>query len=242
ALIYDIARLLDFLAASGTVDTSRLAQLEWISLPFLRSLDRPARALSRELALRPSFFMEVLRMVFRAHGEEPSETTDQQQAMALLGYQLLDSWQRPPGRQDDGTVDEEALNAWVNEARILAATYKREKIADQQIGRVLRYVPDDADGMWPHRTVRNLVERIASRDLETGLELGLRNSRGATWRGLSDGGAQERALQARYLDYAQHFNANWPRTAAMLRRIARSFAEEARREDEHAEIIEERRR
>jgi hypothetical protein len=117
-------------------------------------------------------------------------------------------------------------------------TYKREKIADQQIGQVLRYVPDDPDGLWPHKIVRNLVERIASRDLETGLEIGLHNSRGVTVRGLGDGGAQERALQVQYLDYAQHLNAGWPRTAAMLRRIARSFAEEARREDEQAELPE----
>jgi hypothetical protein len=130
------------------------------------------------------------------------------------------------------------MNAWVDEARTLAAAQKREKIADQQIGRVLSYVRGNPDEMWPHQTVRNLVERISSRDLETGLELGLRNSRGVTCRGLSDGGAQERALQAQYLDYARHQNADWPRTAAMLRRTARAFAEDARREDEQAELTE----
>jgi hypothetical protein len=59
-----------------------------------------------------------------------------------------------------------------------------------------------------------------------------------TWRGLTDGGAQERALQARYLTYAQQFSARWPRTAAMLRRIASTYREEARMQDEQAEITE----
>jgi hypothetical protein len=239
-LAHDVATLLDYLATSGTVEVPRIAQLEWIFLPLLRSLGRAPSVLSRELAHSPSFFTEVLCAVFRAHDEEPGEATDEQQIRAMLGYQLLDSWRRPPGYHDDGTVNEEALNAWVDGARTLAAEHKREKIADQQIGRVLRYLPDDPDGLWPHQAVRDLVERIASRDLETGLELGLYNSRGATWRGLSDGGAKERALQVQYLDYAQHLNAGWPRTAAMLRRIARSFAEEARRHDEEVELAESR--
>lgn len=239
-LEHEVATLLDYLATSETSDLSRLAQLEWLYLPLLRGVEQPARALSRELAHSPAFFMEVLCTVFRAHDEEPREATEQQQATAMLGYQLLDSWRHPPGLRDDGTVDEATLNAWVDVARTLAAEHKRVAIADQQIGRVLRYLPDDPDGLWPHRTVRDLVERIASRDLETGLELGLRNSRGVTTRGLSDGGAQERALQARYLDNAQHLNANWPRTAAMLRRIARSYAEEARWHDDKAEIAAER--
>jgi hypothetical protein len=236
-LAYDIATLLDYLTTSGTVDLSRLAQLEWAFLPLLHGSGRAASILDRELAQSPEFFMEVLCRVFRAHDEAPHESTEKQQAMALLGYRLLDSWRRAPGYRDDGTIDDEVLNAWVDAARTLAAEHRREKIADQQIGRVLSYLPNDSDGLWPHRSVRHLVERIASRDLETGLELGLHNSRGATWRGVTDGGAQERTLQARYLDYAQHLNVEWPRTAAMLRRIARSYAEEGRRHDEEAEMV-----
>lgn len=240
ALAHNVSTLLDYLETSATVDRPRLAGLEWVFLPLLQGLERPANVLSRELALNPAFFMEVLCIVFRAHDEEPRAATDEQQATAMLGYQLLDSWKHPPGYHDDGTVDEEAMNVWVDAARMLAAGQMREEIADRQIGRVLRYVPDDPDGLWPHRTVRNLVERIASRDLEAGLDLGLHNSRGATWRGLHDGGAPERALQTQYLSYAQHLNADWPRTAAMLRRVAHSFAEEARWHDEHVEITEER--
>jgi len=222
---HDITVLLDHLATSETIDTSRLAQLEWMFLPLLRGVGRSASVLGRELARNPEFFVDILCMVFRARDEEPGEVTDEERARVMLGYQLLDSWRYPPGYHD-GTVDEGALDAWVAAVRALAPLRGREGIADQQIGRVLRYVPDDPDGLWPHRAVRRLVERIANRDLEAGLELGLLRSRGVTSRGLGDGGAQERALQARYLDDAQHLNADWPRTAAMVRRIARSYAEE----------------
>jgi hypothetical protein len=145
--------------------------------------------------------------VFRAEGQEARETTDEERARAMLGYQLLDSWKQPPGKRGDGTISEEELKAWVDAARALAVARKIQRIADQQIGRVLRWVSDDPDDMWPNRVVRDLIERIESRDLETGLEIGLHNSRGVTWRGLTDGGAQERALQAKYLTYAQQVNA-----------------------------------
>ena len=238
-LAHDVATLLDYLATSSKVDTARVAQLEWLSLPLLRGMGRTATVLNRELAESPTLFIEVLCAVFRAHGEEPHELTEEQQTAARLGYQLLRSWQRPPGLHDDGTVDEEVMAAWVDEARTLARAHRREEIADQQIGQVLSHIPADPDGLWPHRTVRNLVERVASHELETGLELGLRNNRGVTVRGPLDGGAQERVLQAKYLGYAQHLNADWPRTAAMLRRIARAFAGEAHWYDEQADLTEE---
>jgi len=192
--IHDIGTLLDYLTTSETTDRSRLAQLEWMFLPLLEGVGRSANVLGEELARNPQFFMDILCLVFRARDEEPREAADEQKARAMFGYQLLDSWRQPPGYRNDGSVDEEALNKWVNVARTLAVAHKREEIADVQIGRVLRYVPNDLDGRWPHRVVRRLVEQIASRSLETGLELELRNSRGVTARGLIDGGAQERAL------------------------------------------------
>lgn len=239
-LAHEVATLLDYLATSDTVDKSRLAHFEWIFLPLLRGLGRPARALNQELTQNPGFFVEVLCTVFRAEGEEPHDTTDEQQTTAMLGYHLLESWCRPPGFRDDGSVDEGILINWVSSARTLAAEKKRTKIADQQIGQVLSHAPKDSDGLWPHRAVRNLVEKINSRDLETGLEVGLSNSRGVTWRDPAAGGEQERVLQAQYLSYAQSLNAEWPRTAGMLRRIARIFAHEARWHDERAEVDAER--
>ncbi len=233
---YEVAVLLEYLDRSDVIDMHDLAQLEWGYLPILQSGRRPPKVLHGELARNPEFFVDVLCTVFRPEGVEAHEPTDEERAKATLGYQLLDSWKQAPGTRPDGRISEEELNTWVDQTRALAADRRLARIADQQIGRVLRWLPDDSDGTWPNRLVRDLIERIESRDLETGLEIGLHNSRGATWRGLTEGGAQERALQAKYLTYAQQVSARWPRTAGMLRRLASSYLEEARMEDERAEI------
>jgi hypothetical protein len=45
-------------------------------------------------------------------------------------------------------------------------------------------------------------------------------------------------LSERYKGYADVLNDEWPRTAAMLRRIADRYASDARREDVEAELRE----
>ena len=59
--------------------------------------------------------------------------------------------------------------------------------------------------------------------------------RGVTMRSPGDGGTQEWELAAKYKQQANQFADEWPRTAAVLRRLASYFEQEARREDERAE-------
>ena len=56
-----------------------------------------------------------------------------------------------------------------------------------------------------------------------------------TSRGLESGGAQEEALVDKYRSDAEEFKARWPRTAAILRRIADGYRAEARRNEDNAE-------
>ena len=96
------------------------------------------------------------------------------------------------------------------------------------------HAPDE-DGTWPTTPVRNLIERIASPELEEGFRIEIYNSRGTTSRGLLAGGAQERELVTRYEDLAARIRDGWPRTAAILSELARGYEREARRHDEETE-------
>ena len=136
----------------------------------------------------------------------------------------------------DGRIDGAALEAWVKEARQLAATVGRAEIADQKIGEALSASPRDPDdNIWPARPVRDVVEITRSKHLESGLSLGLRNRRGVTTRRPSDGGEQERDLVKQYRHSSTATALEWPRTSAVLERIAQSYEEDARWHDEDAE-------
>jgi len=233
-LRYNVARLLDAIEASGQVEDRVLARLEWLYLPLLRDGTRQPRLLHRELETNPGFFAEVITLIFRAEGEE-QEVTEEAQSRAQAGFHLLESWKGLPGLAEDGSIDEHALRGWVMTARTALHGSGRAAIGDQRIGAVLRYSPNGTDEAWPHEAVRSLIEELASDHIERGMEIEVYNSRGITSRGIYEGGDQERELARRYREWADSAQTRWPRTAAMLRRIADLYERDARWHDTEAE-------
>lgn len=234
---YDVAEVLGALADQG-VPEDELAPLEWLYLRVLDHGDRQPRALHAMLASRPEFFVEVVSAIYRAEDEEVKEGTPEDGARAEQAWRLLAEWKRPPGVAPDGAVDAGALVAWVRRARELAAEAKRAVPADSKIGAILRHVPPDTDGLWPHEAIRDLFEELQSDELENGMAIEVVNSRGPVWRG-PDGGQQERDIAANYAAAAQALSVRWPRASAMLTMLAGEYEEEARRHDVDARIHEE---
>jgi len=62
------------------------------------------------------------------------------------------------------------------------------------------------------------------------------NRRGVTWRGMTDGGAQDWERAANYRRAALAAS-EWPRTKKILSRLAERYEQEARREDDEAERV-----
>jgi hypothetical protein len=109
-------------------------------------------------------------------------------------------------------------------------------IGDQEIGKILAYAPADSNCIWPDVAVRELIEEIASKDLEAGIDIGIYNKRGVWTKSLSEGGRQERELAETYLQYATAVADEYPRTASLLRRIAHSYTADAHQEDLRTEL------
>jgi hypothetical protein len=233
-----VSRLLGVLEKSGAIDESRLAGLEWAFLPLMDQHKRPPRLLHEELARNPDFFAEIIGLVFRADGDEPRDPSGEERARALHAHQLLESWRTVPGSTVDGGVDAGVLSEWVRRARAATVASGRGAVADRQIGQVLSGSPMGPDGGWPHIAVRDVIEQVASADLENGIEIGKYNSRGVVSRQIGEGGAQERQLAERYAGFAAALSNQWPRTAAMLRRMAERYLADARRNDQDAELRE----
>jgi hypothetical protein len=234
---YYVSNILDFLEAQPAVDRSSLAQLEFQYLPLFEHQERAPRVLHAELTSNPDFFVSVLGWVFRSDkSDEAVEVSSEAKVRAELGYRLLRSWHTPPAATAKGV--DPPLAEWVTSARQLLTEKGLVKVGDMNIGHVLRYVPVDSDGVWPTIPVRELIESVASQDLEDGIVSEVYNSRGVTFRDLTAGGAQERALAKQYQDYARATGSRWPRTRRTLDRIAEEYERVARREDQLAEIRE----
>ena len=99
---------------------------------------------------------------------------------------------------------------------------KNRKVGGYQIGELLSLSPVGKDSIWPHEAVRDIIERCETLELERGLEVELLNRRGASVHGRGDGGEQERKIAEEYERQAEKIKFEWPRTAAMLSRLAKS--------------------
>lgn len=237
---YEIAEILNWLDGDPVADRRDIVQLDWAYFHVLRHSQRPAKTLQQGLASDPVFFVELLKIVYEpkegtADRRDPHEDPKEIVAVAVQAWKVLNDWNHVPGSDESGVIDGDALEAWVKQVRILCANSGYAEIGDERIGNILAAAKSDNDALWPPEPVREVIEFTRSKGLETGFCLGVFNLRGITTRMPEDGGAQERELAARYRKWARAIALEWPRTGTLLERIARSYDEDAKREDQQAE-------
>jgi len=234
---YDFDLLLKLVAKyREQIGRERTVRLEWYFLPAL-GYDPDAHNLHRELAENSAFFVEMLKLVYIAASEREVErpaTTEANRRASENAWRLLHSWPGGPGVRDDGTLDEGALVAWVNEARRLAKEADRVSVGDSEIGQALVGAPGDEDG-WPSAAVKTLIQNLRSDQIDRGFELRIFNNRGVVTRALDAGGKAEWALAAEYREKASGNRSQWPRVARIFERLAETYEADARREDAEAE-------
>lgn len=231
---HDLVELFAYLQSTEDIDWQRLARLEWAHAGVLVFEGR-LQTLHRLMAQDPDFFVDVISKIYRAKGEEAGDLTAERKALAESAYRVLSSWRTVPGVQPDGSIDADGLRTWVARAREQLRDVDRLEIGDLHIGHILASSLPDGDGSWPPHPVREVLEEVQSNDVEEGLEVQVSNLRGATVRLPTEGGKQERDLAAHYKRQAEKLADQWPRSAAILRRIAGVYEQEARLYDEQAE-------
>ena len=209
----------------------QIAAREYGFLPLLEYSNRSLR-IHKLMASDPALYHQVLRDVFEGENEELGDLDDKAKARARISYSLLTHFSQLPGLSAAG-LDEHALGSWIAGVRQLGVDTDRAAVTDNFVGRLLAHAPPDADGGWPHRSVRDEIERAQSMELERGIQLERYNMRGVHGKQVFEGGDQERALAEESARNAR-LAAAWPRTSALLSAIARGWERDAEREDMEA--------
>jgi len=238
SLGYGVGELLNLLEASKKIDKPQLAKFEWYFLPLLKDHLRPPKILHEELAENPEFFMEVLKLLYPAEGDAPSESTKEMRIRAQFAFDLFQSWRRPPGVNEDGSVNPVKLRFWVDKVRKLAQSSDLGVTADGQIGQILANYPVGTDSAWPQEALRDLLEKLISDDIENGIVIGIYNNSRVTIRSTRETGTQERDIVERYASFARIMRDRWPRTARLMKKISSSYESDAKREEKNAELNE----
>ncbi|MEP6496185.1 MAG: hypothetical protein ABJF01_26165 [bacterium] len=203
----------------------------------LGHFERPPRILHSAMAKNPDLFVDVVKTAFGSPDEDSDETQVRDSELVNRAYHLLHSWREIPGSTAQG-IDETALNEWIDVARDGLRAVGLFDTGDHMIGQTLSVRVADADGAWPRIPIRNLVERLESEKFEQGLLIGRYNTRGVISRNPLGGGDIERGEVHAYEAMATTVATRWPRTAVLLRRMAKSSRADATRVDVDSELRE----
>lgn len=206
-----------------------LFTIEWAFLALLDgSFGIFPSLLQKKLAQSSAFFCELIQVVFRSDKDDGTtqDPPQERQAIATNAFRLLNEWRTPPGSQDDGTFDGDALNSWLNEVKASCAESGHLKIAMQEVGKVLFYAPPDPDGLWIHRSVATILNAKDADDLRNGYEVEIFNSRGVHF--VDPEGKPERELANHYRKRAEEVELNnYYRLATTLKERAALYDREA---------------
>lgn len=242
---YHIAEAFKRLDASGQFSTEEMAGLEF---PYIEALSRSygvhgARGiphLETFLEEHPEFFAEAVTWVYRrSDGREDPEDIklDERQAKnrAEHGYSLLQAIRRIPGRNKIGEIETDRLLSWVNTVRQSCSQLGRQKSGDGSLGQLLSHAPTGKDGVWPCEPVRDVLEKIQSKEMARDMTVGRYNARGVHWRG--EGGGQERELADQYRRWAEALELSHPFVSSeILRHMADTYEVEAKGNDIQAKV------
>ncbi len=232
----EISQALDALDGRAGVTSVEMARLE---LAFIGALDYSKHGipnLERQIEEWPILFVQALAYIFKrsGDGQDPPEwqfeDAGQRDAAATAAYRFLEGVSRIPGTASDDTIDAQHLLHWVKEVRSLCAEHGRADVGDRRIGQLLAKAPADQSGVWPCRSVCEVMETIPSEHIERGFSLGVYNARVIHTRGEGD----EQA--ARYRGWARRIEFEHPYTSGVLGRIADLYEDEARQENSEAVI------
>jgi hypothetical protein len=218
----------------GALGVDRVTRIQWYFFPVL-GYDPPTTTLHRRLSDEASFFVEIVSIVYRPKRDEDAQVAKpHDHDLWQNAYHLLESWSVPPGQDASGTFDADRCRAWIDEALRLLDAADRLVVGKLQIGSVLTYTPSGEEG-WPSEAAADLIESLSDDDIDRGVGLKIRNRRGVTSRGITEGGQQERDLAADNRRRAQRFRETHRRIARILNRIADGYETEARENDAEAE-------
>ncbi len=231
---YYIGQTLQELRTRNDVEKQQIAMLEYTFLPILRHEHEPL-IIYDLLASDPEMFVDVLSSVFRGKNVPVDQVISREmKARANISYDLLSEFKNVPGLHE-GKINGRVLYDWVTKVRALAAEKDLSDIGDQRIGFVLAHAPLDTDiPFWPPSAVCQIIDEVASEQIERGFSIECFNKRGVYGKGLNEGGEQERKLAERYKAWADATR-TYPRTSAMLMAISDDWIRDAERADIEAE-------
>ena len=227
---YYFIDLIKVLQKSGGLNARELFDIEWAYLSLLeRDEDASAEYLEGLLSEDPSFFCEVIQLIYRSKNvpKVDHEPDKDKKKIATNAWRLLRQWRKPPGFSEDG-FSTHNFNSWYSEVKGKCIESGHLEVAMITIGEMLFYGPEDPKGLWIDESIAHILNASDAEDMRRGFSTSVFNSRGVHW--VDPTGKPERDLADQWREKAKEVDSlGLARFAATLRQIAESYDHDAER-------------
>lgn len=220
-----IERLFQLAYEDKSIDTVRMAQIEFSYLPIF-SLDFEPTCLVNRILENPSMFVELVSLCYKDDNSINKKISKDKMNLATYSRSALDKIKRLPGQNKDG-IDKDKFKQWIGTVIALSKESNYTIGCDLEIGRMLSYSPIDEDGVWPHVLVREFFEQNSSYDIINSFHIGLFNQRGVH---NITGGDEEELIAKKYYDYSKKLQLMYPKTSQIIKEISENYKRDARLE------------
>jgi hypothetical protein len=208
-----------------------LFQIEWEYLSILNQHNRASpKLLEFRLATDPDFFCKVIQIAYRSKkdGKQNIKQNEYDETMASEAWELIYKWRTPPGTHRDGTFSQDEFSDWLQKVREICTKSGHLEIAFTHIGKVLYYLGPDADDLFIHRPVAEVLNQVDTEEMRNGYINEAIDARGV--HEIDPSGEPERVLAKQYRQEADDIeNAGYYRFAESLRYLAKSYENEAKK-------------
>ncbi|WP_024741629.1 hypothetical protein [Tenacibaculum maritimum] len=235
-----IRRFFSTLHERTDLDEDRMAQVEF---KFIFVFDNYGnnvlpKYLYKSISKNPKSYIDMIKICFIPKDEtlieENKEVSPELKKQIFNNaYSIVKNFNVIPGVQDDNSINEEELNAWIDEVRALAVDCTRIEVTDSQIGQLLARAPK-AEGISFSTIIYNVLDRINSSSMYDGFRTEIFNSQGVTVRSPYSGGEIERNKASQFKDVAEKIKITHPNVAKLYRELTESYQRRAKEEDDEA--------
>lgn len=228
---FNIRELIKYLQSNYPDKYDDLCVIEW---QYLRLMEFDSEIspinLERKMAQEPSFFAQIVGMVYKSTKTKSTKKPSQEkQRAASNAYTLLNETSFVPGLDEKGNLDVQKFQNWIQQVRNLCTKSGHLDVALLNIGKKLIHAPADGNvpnDLWIHKSIAELLDSSENMHMREGFTNALYNSRGAHI--IDPTGAPELQLAEKYSRQADELELyGYSRFAESMRNLAEQYKYEA---------------
>lgn len=192
----------------------------------------------KEIMSNPESMMEIIDKTYLSSDEDEKakeiEQVKNDNSYALLSGHILYTLRQTPFVDSNNTIDEAALNHYIDQLQGLGKAKHKINGVNIVIGELLGNYPETED--YPPIPICDIIEKLNNEKVNEGFRIRLYNKRGVTVRPAYDGGTLEDNESKKYKKYADKIRFTHPTVCRIFDELSDDYNRMARLEDTRSKI------